>query len=108
MNEYNINYIVILHIIIILLYIILPFLPIKIIIDYSLYWFIIIPPLLWVIFCRCPLTDFENIENKKHISNLILDTCSISQKRYEYIIIFYLILSGCIIIDKIINYYNKL
>lgn len=106
MNEYNINFIVIIHIIITLLYIILPFLPVKILIDYSLYWFIIVPPLLWVIFCRCPLSDFEHVEDKKHISKFILDNCSISQKRFEYIIIFYLILSACIMLDRIISFYN--
>ena len=99
--DYNINIFVIIHIIIVLLYVILPFLPIRIIRDYNLYWFTIIPPLLWVIFCRCPLSDFEKANNKQHFTKYIIDNFCLNQQRFEYIIIFYLIFSLCIIISRL-------
>jgi hypothetical protein len=101
-NEYNINLIVIIHVIITIFYIILPFLPIKLIIKYHLHLFVLIPPLLWVLFNGCPLERFENTDsNKKHFSDIV-HNFGISKKKFYFIIVFYLILSLCIIIERVL------
>jgi hypothetical protein len=103
-NEYNINFIVFLHAIITIFYIILPFLPLNIILKYHLHLFIIIPPFLWMIFDGCPLERFENPDdNKKHINDYIVNKIGITKKKFYFLIVFYMVLSLCIIIERIIG-----
>lgn len=54
------NVILLLHAVIVLFYIILPFLPLKIIIKYKLFLLSLIPVILWLIYGECPLIKYED------------------------------------------------
>jgi len=57
-----------------------------------------------MIFDGCPLERFENPDdNKKHINDYIVNKIGITKKKFYFLIVFYMVLSLCIIIERIIG-----
>jgi len=96
------NIIEILHIIIAIIYIILPFLPLKLIIKYKLFILTLFPVILWLIYGECPLVKYEVNNGYRELFTNVGDYFNVYG---EFLNILWLILIPNIIILRIL--YNK-
>jgi len=96
------NIIALLHILIALLYIILPFLPLEIIIKYKLFILSIIPAILWLLYGECPLIKYENNNDYRELFTNVGNYFNVYG---EFLNIIWLILIPNIILLRIL--YNK-